>query len=198
MKTLTNSSSCRCLSRSGLLYMLQREGSGKLINTSDDETAGHNGNRIYGCTRRHPKKFQIALGIIYLSSRVIMADYILTPSADRLTLTKTHCAAMDLHASRHMRYTSKRKTRKITQLQRKVNSTLAATLSPCAVSTRVPAERDCIIKKIRGFPLCRVACDPAGQCSLQGSPWYRVYGSGTYSRCSRHGCRPYSYRIAPV
>jgi hypothetical protein len=46
--------------------MLQREGSGKLINTSDDETAGHNGNRIYGCTRRHPKKFQIALGIISL------------------------------------------------------------------------------------------------------------------------------------
>jgi hypothetical protein len=36
-----------------------------------------------------------------------MADYILTPSADRLTLTKTRCAAMDLHASRHGIYTKK-------------------------------------------------------------------------------------------
>jgi hypothetical protein len=34
-------------------------------------------------------------------------DYILTPSADRLTLTKTHCAAMDLHASRHGIYIKK-------------------------------------------------------------------------------------------
>jgi hypothetical protein len=74
--------------------MLQREGSGTLINTSDDEIARHNGNRIYGCTRRHPKKFQIALGIISLIKSNNGRLYFDSLSADRLTLTKTHCAAI--------------------------------------------------------------------------------------------------------
>jgi hypothetical protein len=46
--------------------MLQREGSGKLINTSDDETAGHNGTGFTDVHAGISKKFQIALGIISL------------------------------------------------------------------------------------------------------------------------------------
>ena len=87
--------------------MLQRESSGTLRNTSDDEIARHNGNQIYGCTRRHPKKFQIALGIISPIKSNDGRLYFDSLSADRLTLTKTHCAAMDLHASRHGIYVKK-------------------------------------------------------------------------------------------